>query len=111
MIGNIGTGELLLIFLVTLLVFGAKRIPEIARGLGQGIREFKHATRELTREMDAAEPPVPRVRPTGDAPLQRDGERAGTVAPSSTATPLVPDSPVPDSPVPDSPVPDGEQLH
>ena len=52
MIGNIGMGELLLIFLVVLLVFGAKRIPEIARGLGRGLREFKEATREISNELN-----------------------------------------------------------
>ena len=38
---NLGTGELVLIFLVILLLFGAKRLPELARGLGKGINEFK----------------------------------------------------------------------
>ena len=63
MMGNVGMSELLLIFLVTLLVFGAKRIPEIARGLGQGLREFRSATQELKRELtiDVA-PPAPRSR-------------------------------------------------
>lgn len=51
MIGNIGMTELLLIFVVVLLVFGAKRIPEIARGMGKGIREFKDATREIQRDL------------------------------------------------------------
>jgi len=50
--GSIGMPEILLIFLVVLLVFGAKRIPEIARGLGKGIREFKDATKELTSEIN-----------------------------------------------------------
>ncbi len=49
--GSIGMPEILLIFLVVLLVFGAKRIPEIARGLGKGIREFKDATNDIKREM------------------------------------------------------------
>ncbi len=49
--GNLGPFEILLIFLVILLVFGAKRIPEIARGLGKGIREFKAATSELKNEL------------------------------------------------------------
>ena len=40
---NLGTGELLIIFLVILLLFGAKRLPELARGLGKGINEFKDA--------------------------------------------------------------------
>jgi len=49
--GSIGAPELLLIFLAILLIFGAKRIPEIARGLGKGIREFKSATREIQGEL------------------------------------------------------------
>ncbi|HEX7072331.1 MAG TPA: twin-arginine translocase TatA/TatE family subunit [Rhodothermales bacterium] len=49
--GNIGGWEILLIFLVVLLVFGAKRIPEIARGLGKGIREFKDATANIKQEL------------------------------------------------------------
>lgn len=47
-----GGFELVIIFLVILLVFGAKRIPEIARGVGKGIREFKDATSEIKREID-----------------------------------------------------------
>ncbi len=45
--GNIGTGELLLIALVVLVFFGSKKIPELAQGLGKGIREFRKATREI----------------------------------------------------------------
>jgi len=50
--GGIGAPELIIIFLVVLLVFGAKRIPEIARGLGKGIREFKSATKDITNEFN-----------------------------------------------------------
>ena len=50
--GGIGFPELIIIFLVLLLVFGAKRIPEIARGIGKGIREFKNATNEISREIE-----------------------------------------------------------
>jgi sec-independent protein translocase protein TatA len=46
MIGGIGVMELVLIFLVLLLLFGAKRIPQIARGLGEGIRNFKGGVRD-----------------------------------------------------------------
>ena len=49
--GGLGPFEIILIFLVILLIFGAKRIPEIARGLGKGIREFKDATNEISREL------------------------------------------------------------
>jgi sec-independent protein translocase protein TatA len=48
--GSLGPFELILIFLAVLLLFGAKRIPEIARGLGKGIKEFKTATKEITDE-------------------------------------------------------------
>ena len=50
-IGGVGSGELLLILLVFLVLFGAKRIPELARGLGKGIREFKNAAKELEEEL------------------------------------------------------------
>lgn len=44
--GNLGFGELLIIFLVVLLLFGARRIPEIAGSMGKGIREFKKSISE-----------------------------------------------------------------
>ncbi len=48
--GNIGVPELLVILLIVLVLFGPKKIPELAQGLGKGIREFKKATRELDDE-------------------------------------------------------------
>lgn len=47
-----GGWEWVIIVLVVLLLFGAKKIPELARGLGRGIREFKDATREIKDEID-----------------------------------------------------------
>ena len=44
--------ELIIIAIVILLLFGAKRIPELARGLGKGIREFKDATKEIKNELE-----------------------------------------------------------
>ncbi len=52
MIGGIGIQELLLLFLVVLLLFGAKRIPEIAQGMGKGIREFKKAMHDAKNEIE-----------------------------------------------------------
>ncbi|MCY3737317.1 MAG: twin-arginine translocase TatA/TatE family subunit [Gemmatimonadaceae bacterium] len=46
--------ELLIIFLVVLLLFGAKRIPEMARGLGKGIREFRGAVKDVRDEVETA---------------------------------------------------------
>tara|TARA_Y100001970_G_C13708984_1_gene590939 strand:- start:27 stop:269 length:243 start_codon:yes stop_codon:yes gene_type:complete len=50
-----GGWEWVIIALVVLLLFGAKRIPELARGLGQGIREFKGAVDDAKQELDDAE--------------------------------------------------------
>lgn len=43
LIGGLGTGELLLIVLVILLLFGGKKLPEMMRGMGRGVKEFKDA--------------------------------------------------------------------
>lgn len=51
-IGGLGGWEILLILLVLLIFFGAKKIPELARGLGKGIREFKDATKEIKTEIE-----------------------------------------------------------
>ena len=51
---GLGPMELIIVFLIILLVFGAKRIPEIAQGLGKGITEFKKAAREVTDELDVS---------------------------------------------------------
>jgi sec-independent protein translocase protein TatA len=52
---NLGGSELLLIFLIVLLLFGGAKLPSLARGLGQSIKEFKKAQ----REGDEAEPATP----------------------------------------------------
>jgi sec-independent protein translocase protein TatA len=50
--GNIGGPELILILLVIFVFFGAKKIPEIAKGLGEGIREFRKAARDVQAEVE-----------------------------------------------------------
>ena len=52
LIGLPGGGEWIFIILVVVLLFGAKKIPELARGLGRGIREFKDASKEIKAEID-----------------------------------------------------------
>jgi sec-independent protein translocase protein TatA len=51
-LGSIGTTEILVILFIVLLLFGAKKIPELARGLGRGIREFKDATKEIKKNIE-----------------------------------------------------------
>ena len=52
MFGNIGGSELFLILLVILVFFGAKKLPDLAKGLGQGIREFRKAAKDVQEEVD-----------------------------------------------------------
>lgn len=59
MFENIGAPELLLILIVVFIFFGAKKIPDMAKGLGQGIREFRKALRDIHEEVDKE------VKPTG----------------------------------------------
>ena len=52
--GRIGMSELLVIFLLVLMIFGAKRLPEIGQALGRAIREFKKAGKEVEDEVNSA---------------------------------------------------------
>jgi len=55
LIGTPGSTELIIILVVILLIFGGKKLPELAKGLGKGIREFKKATKEVQDEFDINE--------------------------------------------------------
>jgi sec-independent protein translocase protein TatA len=52
-IGPLGTTEIIIILFIVLLLFGAKKLPELARGLGKSMNEFKKASSELEREANA----------------------------------------------------------
>ena len=51
MFGNLGAGEIILILLVVLILFGAKKIPELARGIGKGTSEFKKGLKDVEDEI------------------------------------------------------------
>jgi len=55
MFGNLGAGEIILIVLVVLLLFGAKKIPELARGIGKGMGEFKKGLKDVENEIKSAD--------------------------------------------------------
>lgn len=66
-------GELILVLAAVLILFGAKKIPDFAKGLGQGIKEFKKASREVQEEIERAgeelnAPPPPPPPPPSYAP-------------------------------------------
>lgn len=56
MLGGIGAQEILLILLIIILLFGARKIPEIARGFGRSVSEFKKGIREVDEEIKKEEP-------------------------------------------------------
>jgi sec-independent protein translocase protein TatA len=64
MFGNIGPTEMIFLMIILLLIFGAKRLPELGSGLGKGIREFKKSMREINSEVD---------RPADNAQVQPVG--------------------------------------
>jgi TatA/E family protein of Tat protein translocase len=67
---GIGTTELLVILLIILLVFGSKKLPELAQGLGKSLKEFKRATNDIQDELDINAPlkssPAPQKQKKAD---------------------------------------------
>jgi sec-independent protein translocase protein TatA len=77
-LGGFGMGEMVFIFLIVLLLFGAKRLPEIGSSLGKGIREFKSSVRDIEKELSVPEQRQIH-RPTPPPPA------AGTTPPAENA--------------------------
>jgi len=74
---GLGTQEIILILVLVLVLFGARRIPEIMRGFGEGIREFKSASQKAMDEIDEAtrvEPAKAAPRPVAAAPVSSPEE-------------------------------------
>ncbi|HVR98874.1 MAG TPA: twin-arginine translocase TatA/TatE family subunit [Thermoanaerobaculia bacterium] len=96
MFGPLGVPELLFILVLALLIFGPKRLPEVGRTLGRGMSEFRKASNELKRTVNAElaleEEPTPpalrpyRVEPPAPAPV----EEPQTETPPETSQPLGP---------------------
>jgi sec-independent protein translocase protein TatA len=70
---NLGPVEMIFVMVVLLLLFGAKRLPELGSGLGKGIREFKRSMRDMTEEIE---------RPDTDNRIQNPAQRP-QVAPTT----------------------------
>jgi len=75
LIGSFGTTEMLLILFVVILLFGAKRIPELFKGMGQGVREFKDASKEAENQQPQYrdQPAAPPVQPPYQQPYSQQG--------------------------------------
>ena len=74
MFGNIGMMELMVILVIVLVLFGAKRIPEISASFGKGIREFKKSINEVERSIREPEP-TDRVRPGDETVARRERDK------------------------------------
>lgn len=90
----LGGWEIVLILAVVLILFGAKKLPELAKGLGQGIKEFKKATNEVTQEVTSAldDTPTPprRLPPSGTTieanPAPEPQVESGQTVPQSNSS-------------------------
>lgn len=79
LLGFLGWPEIVAILVIVLILFGAKKLPELAKGLGQGIKEFKKASREVQDEMQRAieeEPPPPPPRTPATASTDKPADSA-----------------------------------
>ena len=90
-IGNVGVTEMVIIFVIALIVFGPKRLPEIGRSLGSAMREFRRSLNQIQREIEQANP----------AESLRDvntilNPMADTASESTDATPASPKDSQPD---------------
>ena len=107
MLGDLGSGELLVILLVALLVFGAKRMPEIGRSLGKGIREFNRTRQRVTEQITNLTNEV--TEPMND--VEKELQSVGQVTVGASFIPdLIPDKPVTDNSMISDPVPNPDPV-
>jgi sec-independent protein translocase protein TatA len=74
MFGDLSFSHILILLLVLVLVFGAKRIPEIGSSLGQGIKEFKRSLKDMTSDEPPATPPRAVPPPSATSPVSSSGD-------------------------------------
>lgn len=75
LIGSLGTPELLLILAVLVLLFGASKLPDLARGSGRALRIFKAETKGLTSDDDSLTPEEREIRARNEAAAEADAQR------------------------------------
>ena len=105
MLGMLNTPEIIALLVLALILVGAKKLPELAKGLGHGIKEFRKASREISDELNTAiheEPQTPPRRdppssstpaqPEGTQPQQEDTTSDGNVPPEAATGETTPPS-------------------
>ena len=85
---NLGGGEVFVVLLFVLLFFGSKNIPELARGLGRGIREFKDATNGIQKEIEDSSKAIQREVTANTHSIQREINSAAGIDINKKEPPL-----------------------
>ncbi len=99
--GSLGISELLVIFVIVLVFFGPKRMPEVARSLGSAMREFRRSLNQIQRELEEADPTRELRRETKDILSRLPEEvRPGAPAPGPAPNRASPPKPVKEPPEP-----------
>jgi sec-independent protein translocase protein TatA len=91
---NMGGPEMILIFFVVLLLFGGKKLPELARGLGKGLREFKDASEGIKREIHDN---INSINEAAD--MDKGYTKTNTSVPEDPASTFVDETPTPEAPI------------
>ena len=103
--GSLGISELLVIFVIVLVFFGPKRMPEVARSLGSAMREFRRSLNQIQRELEEADPTRDLRKETKDI-FSRMPEQVRPQAPEAGARPApASDAPAEAKPEPAEPRP------
>lgn len=76
---GLGFGELLLIFLIALIFIGPKKLPELAKGLGEGLKEFQKATKGFTDSVNNSVAEEKKDTPSIEAPAQAEVAQAEVI--------------------------------
>jgi sec-independent protein translocase protein TatA len=87
LLAMLNTPEIIALMVLALILFGAKKLPELARGLGHGIKEFKKATRDVSDEIqNAMDAPPPPPSPPPPMPPYPGVETGGSAEPDGSPT-------------------------
>jgi sec-independent protein translocase protein TatA len=85
--GSLGMQEIIVIFIIALIVFGPRKLPEIGKSLGKGLAEFKKASNELRQtweeevRVDKEKETIPQILETGSIESKRDSEKDAAAKP------------------------------
>lgn len=84
---DVGGGELLLIFVAVLLLFGPKKIPEVMRSVGKGLRQFREAQEGLKQQMRDLSADVEKMTNIEDAPVRATPKKVEEIQPMQVISP------------------------